>query len=88
MCTTGGARLMTTVTLLIDPEEFRAGRAEIRGDKYKHLFKVRRLATRSRIRIVDGEGNARWGTVGRIDSKTAEFLRGDRTLFVPVKTGK
>ncbi|MEJ2084102.1 MAG: RsmE family RNA methyltransferase [Acidobacteriota bacterium] len=62
---------MTTVTLLIDPEEFRAGRVVIRGDKYKHLFRVRRLATRSRIRVVDGEGNARWGAVGRIDSKTA-----------------
>jgi len=60
-----------TVTLLVDPDELRAGRVEIRGDKYKHLFKVRRLATGTRMRLVDGEGNARWGEVERIEAKTA-----------------
>lgn len=66
-----------TVTLLVDPEELRADRVEIRGDKYKHLFRARRLATRTRMRLVDGEGHARWGAVERIDGKTALVEMGE-----------
>jgi 16S rRNA (uracil1498-N3)-methyltransferase len=47
---------------------------EIEGDAYRHLFRARRLAAGDRLRVVDGEGRARWGrivTVGRRAARVA-----------------
>lgn len=54
-------------TVLVSPEELRAGEAVVRGETYRHLFRARRLAAGDRVRAVDGRGGARWGRVAGVD---------------------
>ena len=58
-----GEREGARVTLLVARGELAAADLEIAGDAYRHLFRARRLASGARLRLVDGEGGARWGTV-------------------------
>src|SRR6185436_3692766 len=44
---------------------------------YKHLFRARRLAVGDRVRVVDGQGRARWAEVARIDRSTAVLALGE-----------
>jgi 16S rRNA (uracil1498-N3)-methyltransferase len=41
------------------------------GDVYRHLFRARRVAVGERLRVVDGAGRARWGTVARVGRSAA-----------------
>jgi 16S rRNA (uracil1498-N3)-methyltransferase len=50
-------------TLLVDAERLRADRVEVRHAEHRHLFRARRLGPGDRLRVVDGEGAARWGEV-------------------------
>ncbi len=59
------------ITLVIDPMTFDRTTIEIRGEKYRHLFRARRLPAGARLRLVDGDGRARWGVIARVDSQTA-----------------
>jgi 16S rRNA (uracil1498-N3)-methyltransferase len=43
----------------------------IEGDAYRHLFRARRLAVGDRLRLVDGEGGARWGEVLQVGRTAA-----------------
>ena len=43
---------MTTTVLLI-PEDLDRHRVEVVGDRYRHLFRARRLKTGDRLRVVE-----------------------------------
>jgi 16S rRNA (uracil1498-N3)-methyltransferase len=43
----------------------------VEGDAYRHLFRARRVAAGERLRVVDGEGHARWGEVIRVGRSAA-----------------
>jgi 16S rRNA (uracil1498-N3)-methyltransferase len=72
------------ITLLIEPRRLAAGdevgdgaaasrlpTLRIEGDAYRHLFRARRLAAGERLRLVDGEGGARWGEVLQVGRAAA-----------------
>jgi 16S rRNA (uracil1498-N3)-methyltransferase len=61
------------ITLLADPERLVAPDLTIEGEPYRHLFRARRVAVGERLRVVDGEGRARWGEVARVE-RTAAFV--------------
>jgi 16S rRNA (uracil1498-N3)-methyltransferase len=65
------------ITLLVDPRQL-AGpdRTElvIEGDSYRHLFRARRLRAGDRLRVVDGEGSARWAAIERVGRSAAVVL--------------
>jgi 16S rRNA (uracil1498-N3)-methyltransferase len=43
----------------------------VEGDAYRHLFRARRIAVGERLRVVDGEGRARWGEVIQVGRTAA-----------------
>lgn len=63
-------------TLLIPPERFAADSITLEGDPFRHLFRARRLGPGERLRLVDGNGAARWATVLAIDRRRAELRMG------------
>jgi len=64
------------ITLLIAPEEIDAPEIEVAGEAYRHLFRARRTEVGETIRVVDGQGRARAGTVSRIERKSARIALG------------
>jgi 16S rRNA (uracil1498-N3)-methyltransferase len=64
-------------TLLTDPDLFDAPDLRIDGEPYKHLFRARRLAVGDRLRVVDGQGRARWAEVARVDRSVASLAMGE-----------
>ena len=63
----------TTSNLLVSPAELAGERVLVEGEPYRHLFRARRLAGDARLRLVDGEGRARWAEVVTIDRRRAEL---------------
>ncbi|MGB5814421.1 MAG: RsmE family RNA methyltransferase [Thermoanaerobaculia bacterium] len=61
------------ITLLVSPDELETSPIEVRGDSYRHLFRARRLELGARVRVVDGEGHARWTRVERVDRTAAKL---------------
>jgi len=59
------------VTVVVASAALRDERVEIAGDAYRHLFRARRLRRDERLRLVDGEGRARWAEVERLDRERA-----------------
>lgn len=59
--------------LLVSPAELAGERVVVEGEPYRHLFRARRLAADARLRLVDGEGRARWAEVAAIDRRHAEL---------------
>jgi 16S rRNA (uracil1498-N3)-methyltransferase len=43
----------------------------VEGDSYRHLFRARRLRPGDRLRVVDGEGRARWATIEHVGRHAA-----------------
>ena len=66
---------MTTTLHL--PVFFSASSALVEGDAHHHLFKVKRLQTGERLRVVDGEGHARWAEIVGIDKRAARLALGE-----------
>ena len=65
------------ITLLVDPRQLVGpDRTElvIEGDSYRHLFRARRLRAGDRLRVVDGEGRARWAAIERVGRNAAMVL--------------
>jgi 16S rRNA (uracil1498-N3)-methyltransferase len=62
------------ITLLVSGHEFDTSPIEVSGDSYRHLFRARRLELGTRVRVVDGEGHARWSTVERVNRTTAKLV--------------
>lgn len=65
------------ITLLIDPAGFDHPETRVEGEAYQHLFRARRVAAGERMRVVDGRGHARWGTVERVDRTSATVTLGE-----------
>ena len=65
------------ITHLIAPESFHAAEVRVEGDAYRHLFRARRLAEGDPIRVVDGEGHARWGEIARVEKRRAVLVLGE-----------
>jgi len=59
--------------LVVSPAELAAERVVVEGEPYRHLFRARRLVAAERLRLVDGEGRARWAEVVEIDRRRAEL---------------
>jgi 16S rRNA (uracil1498-N3)-methyltransferase len=64
------------ITLLVDPSAFDASEVRIEGASYSHLFRARRVAADTEMRVVDGQGRARWGRVARVDRTSATVALG------------
>lgn len=65
------------ITHLATPEDLAGGEVEIAGPAYRHLFRARRLAAGARLRVVDGRGAARWGTIDRVAGDRAVVVLGE-----------
>ncbi len=74
------------ITLVVEPPRFAAGDGAavpgqaaaqphplltVEGEAYRHLFRARRIAVGERLRVVDGEGRARWGEVIQVGRTAA-----------------
>jgi 16S rRNA (uracil1498-N3)-methyltransferase len=60
-----------SVTLLVEPTELDSMELEVVGESYHHLFRAARSAVGDEVRVVDGAGRAREGTVERVDRRRA-----------------
>lgn len=65
------------ITLLVGPAELGGSELEVTGDAHRHLFRARRAAVGERLRVVDGEGGARFGEVVRVDRRMASVRLGE-----------
>jgi 16S rRNA (uracil1498-N3)-methyltransferase len=65
------------ITLLVDAAAFDAPEVRIEGASYSHLFRARRVAVGTEMRVVDGQGRARWGRVARVDRTSATVALGE-----------
>ena len=66
---------MTTTLHL--PVFFSSDTALVEDEAHHHLFKVKRLQTGERLRVVDGFGHARWATIVGIDKRAARLALGE-----------
>jgi 16S rRNA (uracil1498-N3)-methyltransferase len=66
---------MTTTLHL--PSFFSSETATVEGEAHHHLFKVKRLQSGERLRIVDGAGHARWAEISGIDRRSARLALGE-----------
>jgi 16S rRNA (uracil1498-N3)-methyltransferase len=67
---------MTTNLFLPNPF-FSEARATIENEAHHHLFKVKRHQVGDRLRIVDGQGAARWAEIVGIDKRSARLALGE-----------
>lgn len=58
------------ITLLAETG-FEGDEVRVDGDSYRHLFRARRAEVGERLRVVDGRGHARWGTVAEVGRAAA-----------------
>jgi 16S rRNA (uracil1498-N3)-methyltransferase len=58
-------------TLLVEPAQLDGEALRVEGERYRHLFRARRLAAGERLRVVDGAGRARWAEVARVERTAA-----------------
>lgn len=68
---------MSVANLLVTPAELDAERVRVEGERYRHLFRARRLAVDEAVRLVDGRGRARWAAIDRVDRRGAELRLGE-----------
>lgn len=59
------------------PVFFSQDTALVEDEAHHHLFKVKRLQTGERLRVVDGEGHARWAQITGIDKRAARLALGE-----------
>lgn len=64
------------ITLVVDRDRLDAAEVRVEGDAYRHLFRSRRAAVGDRVRLVDGEGRARWSTVEEISRRAGRLRLG------------
>jgi 16S rRNA (uracil1498-N3)-methyltransferase len=65
------------ITVLVAPADLASGRLALSGENYRHLFRARRVANGDRLRLVDGQGTARWGVVDGVDRRRAGVVVGE-----------
>lgn len=61
------------ITLLVQPEQLESELCIVEGNSYRHLFRARRVAAGTRLRLVDGRGNAFWAIVQGVDRHQARL---------------
>lgn len=66
----------TVTTLVVRPDELRDAKVRVEGHAYRHLFRARRLTKGDVVRLVDGEGEARFGSAVEISATHAVFVLG------------
>ncbi len=71
-----GAGAAVTVHLLVSPAEIDEDSIRVTGDRYRHLFRARRLERGDEVRITDGRGRARFAVVAKVDRHTAWLAPG------------
>jgi 16S rRNA (uracil1498-N3)-methyltransferase len=64
---------LSAVFLLVTPAELAGEALRITGDRYRHLFRARRVPVGAELRLVDGEGRARAARVVAIDRQGADL---------------
>ncbi len=65
---------MTALTTTLHlPGFFSSDTALVEGEAHHHLFKVKRLQAGERLRVIDGEGHARWAEITGIDKRAARL---------------
>ncbi len=62
--------------LLVAPDELTAAELWVDGERYRHLFRARRLQSGDRLRLVDGAGGARAARVERVERQRARLELG------------
>ncbi len=62
--------------LVVDPSEIAGDEVEVEGDRYRHLFRARRLAVGDPVRVVDGRGRARHASVASVGRRRAILVLG------------
>ena len=65
------------ITLVVSPADLRGDEVEVQGPTYRHLFRARRLAADSVVRLVDGEGTARFGRAAEVVASAARLTLGE-----------
>jgi len=65
------------ITLLVTPAELGSQKLQVEGESYRHLFRARRLAVGETLRVVDGAGRARFGSVAEVERTAGHVLLGD-----------
>lgn len=65
------------ITLLVRPSELESVELPIEGERYRHLFRARRLAAGERLRLVDGAGRARRAEVVLLERGRAVVRLGE-----------
>jgi 16S rRNA (uracil1498-N3)-methyltransferase len=65
------------ITLLADPGRLAGPTLTVEGEAYRHLFRARRVEVGERLRVVDGEGSARFGEVERVGRTAATVTLGE-----------
>jgi 16S rRNA (uracil1498-N3)-methyltransferase len=68
---------MSGANLLVTPGELEGESLRVEGERYRHLFRARRLGAGEAVRLVDGRGRARWAAVERLDRRSAELHLGE-----------
>lgn len=66
-----------TPTVIVTPAQLDAAEIELGGDRHHHLFRVRRVSAGDPLRLVDGAGRARSGTVVKVTRRRAVVTVGD-----------
>lgn len=65
--------LGSLTTVLVGSEELAGEELRLAGAAYRHLFRARRLRGGDLVRVVDGEGRARWGRVEAVGRAAARL---------------
>ncbi len=65
------------MTITLVAEELDSGEVTVEGEAYRHLFRARRVPVGADVRVVDGQGHARWGKVARVDRSSARIALGE-----------
>lgn len=65
------------ITVLVAPAALAGERFELAGPEHHHLFRVRRLGVGERLRLVDGQGHARWAVVEAVGRASATLCPGE-----------
>ncbi len=74
------------IHLLVGGDELDRDTVEVEGADYRHLFRARRLKVGDRVRLVDGQGGARWSIVGGVTAERARLhIEGPAPTFEPVR---
>lgn len=62
------------ITLVISPEQLRGDDVLVDGHAYRHLFRARRLAAGAEVRLVDGDGEARFAKAVDVKPSSARLV--------------